>query len=220
MPPPGHHKAVRARIVELLAGTDHALFAAENGASPENAALLGVALDVLEEAAAMAGGGHKAGTPALVQLDFRCEPTMYRPLSALAHILHMKTSDLVRSLLHAAMLTPREPSPRPNRSWKPLVGCEAVRARLTMASVRDGATLMHFRFKVSGGLYRAVSARAAAHGSVLNRYVKLWLADLIDGRLSDLQLVPVPMTQLFADERSYMLPAPFACAAAELDSPS
>jgi hypothetical protein len=218
MPPPGHHKAVRARIVELLSGTDHAVFAAENGASPDNAALLGVALDVLEEAAAMAGGGHKAGAPALVKVDFRCEPSMYRPLSALAHILHMKTSDLLRSLLHAVMQTPREPSPRPNRSWKPLVGCEAVRARLTMASTRDGTTLMHFRFKVSSGLYRALCARAAAHGSVLNRYVKLWMADLIDGRLSELQLVPVPVTQLFADERSYVLPAPFACAADALDS--
>lgn len=210
MPPPGQHKATRARIVELLSGTDHALFAAENGSTLDNASALGVTLDVLEEAATLAGGGHAAGEPALVQLDFRCEPTVYRPLSALAHVLHMKTSDLVRSLLHAAMLTPREPSPRPNRSWKPLVGCEAVRARLTMASTRSGTSLMHFRFKVSRGLARAVEQRAAAYGAVRLRYVKLWLADLIDGRLADLQLVPVPMTQLFADEHAYVLPAPLA----------
>lgn len=210
MPPPGHHKAVRARIVELLAGTDHAVFAAENGASVEVAALLGVTFDVLEEAATMAGSGHKPGTPALVKLDFRCEPTMYRPLSALSHILHMKTSNLVRSLLHAAMLTPREPSQRPNRSWKPLVGCEAVRARLAMAATQEGKPLMHFRFKVSVGLWRAIEQRAVAYGALRTRYMRLWIADLIDGRLAELQLVPVTMTQMYADERSYVLPAPLA----------
>ena len=208
MPPPGQHRATRARIVELLAGTDHAVFAAENGATADNAAALGVALDVLEEAAAMTGGGHTAGEPALQQLDFKCEPSLYRPLSALAHVLHMKTSDLCRSLLHAAMLTPDEPSPRPNRSWKPLVGCEAAHARLMMASTRDGKILMHFRFKVSRGLYRALEQRATAYGTVRSRYLKLWIADLVDGRLAHLQLVPVPVTQLFADERAYVLPAP------------
>jgi len=192
---------VRDRVVELIAQTDHATHAWQHGARAEDAKKLGVELDVLEEAAARARSGASTVRPP-VFCDLLGPVRLMRPFAALAERLHMERADLLRSMLHAVLQTPREPTKRPGRQWKPLLGRESVRSALG----GSGSRAMHFKFKVSAGFLRALEQRAVAGGETTQHYIKGWMADLVDGLLADLTLVPVSLADLFEDERAYVLP--------------
>ena len=75
-----------------------------------------------------------------------------------------------------------------------------------MGGQKDRAKAYHTSVVVTDGLYRAIELRARAHGVTRAHYVKLWLADLVDGQLPWLHVVPVTRWQLYGDERAYVLP--------------
>lgn len=143
-----------------------------------------------------------------------CPTEVFRPLEVLAKRSGFsRPAKLLKSLLHAAMQLPREPNTRADKCWGPLPGCEATRLRLASAASPPKKTARgkpksetHLTVLLSVGLVRAVGHRAEAFGASRTRYVNLWLADLVDGNLSDVAVVPVGKGQMFASEKAYMLP--------------
>jgi hypothetical protein len=109
----------------------------------------------------------------------------------------MSHGQLVRALLHTVMQTEREPLMRAARQWMLSVD----------VPVKESGKRIHIGVYVSRGLLRALDARAAAYGVTRRRYIYLWFADMLEGRLSDLVLEPVEVGQMYDDERGYVLPA-------------
>lgn len=201
----------RQKLIEDVSLTRFARLAP----TEELATSLGVTLDVLVHASKLARAGF---APAEAHAKFRKLEVFVAlgiaaPIVILARRTRFLTSkaegtgsgQMARALMHAAMQTRREPNNRSHGQWGPLEGCEDARYRL-MAGQKDRTTQYHTTTAVTEGLYRAIELRARAYGATRHRYVNLWLADLVDGLLAELVVVPVTRWQLFGDARAYVLP--------------
>lgn len=220
--------AFRRELVERLATTDFARQVALHGKRPGLAESIGVTEGVLDDAARLSRAGFAPAPGALAPItDIATFVPLEiaRPLVALSTQMAITHSQLARSLLHAAMQTPGEPTPRAGKNWGPLPGCQDARARLdalyTSLGHNEAPRLrkrFHITIALSDGLRLALDARATAFGVRRSRYVLLWLADLVDGLLGDLTVVGVGIGQLFDDPRAYVLPLVASPAPAVADS--
>lgn len=176
---------------------------------------LGVQQDVLELAIRVARAGM--GAPENYHLDMFIHLSVATPLFALAQSLQTTAGPLARSVMHAAMLTTREPSRRnvgrgQAGYWAPLPGCDAARAALTARCQRHAMPKRnheekyHTAIDITVGLERALQRRAVAYGVSRHLYVMLWLADLVDGILADLPVTIMRCRELHGDESQYVLP--------------
>lgn len=189
---------------------------ANKGPEPGLAAKLGICEDVLEDAAKLIRGGFVPSKGArLLPMDMFVPSAISEHLVPLAENSMMSGAQLVRAVLHAAMLTSHEPSPRAPRQW---VAHQKGRGRITKQVYGVGfrgtsvatskpSHRMHLDLQLSRGLVEALDRRAAAFGVTKARYSLLWVADFVDGRLGPLKVTPVSTTQLFDDARAYVLPA-------------
>jgi hypothetical protein len=188
-------------------------------APPDLAQQLGVQPDVLELAIRVARSGM--GAPENFHLDMFIHWSVATPLFALAQSLTTTLGPLARSVLHAVMLTTREPSRRnvgrgQAGYWAPLPGCESARAALAarcrqhtvdVPKRKRNEEKYHTGVDITLGLERALQRRAVAYAGVSRHlYVMLWLADLVDGVLSDLPVTIVRCRELHGDESQYVLP--------------
>jgi len=181
---------------------------------------IGVTPDVLDEAARVvrfgfgslaSDGEHKSKT---MPLSIMCPTEMVRAVFGMSVEMRLTPINTLRSLLHAAMLRTSEPTLRPGKNWRALPGSEEFRERLESVARKSKAANKkvnpdrhHWTVDISRGLYEALEARAAAFGCRRGRYVLLWVADLVDGRLYDMPLVGVGIGQTFDDPTAYVLPA-------------
>lgn len=209
----------REELVRNLALTEFARNWAMLGPRDHVPPMLGVTPDVLDDAAdlirtANFGRTTRRREPAKPVFTF-LPRVMARPFIAMAHQLAMTHTQLLRSLIHAAMLVAREPNTRPGKDWGPLPGCEHFRSRLNAIHqelhLREGPqphknSRHNIQVLVSPGLYDAVRKRAAAFGVSTLKYIMCWVADLIDGQLSDLVISGVEVGQTYDDAPAYVLP--------------
>jgi len=203
----------RQSLIEELSLTRYAKL----DPSPELAKSLGVDESVLLLAQKLARSGFApADEPGRVKFKMMhifCPRALAGPVMVLAkrtQFQHTRGSgtavgQMVRALMHAAMQTQREPERRPHGQWGPLPGHEDARYRLAAGQDKRAANY-HTQAEVTEGLFRAIELRARAEGVSRARYTVLWTADLVDGLLPDLVVVPVSRWQLYADARSYVLP--------------
>jgi len=212
---PGSAERFRRDLVERLARTEFARLWATSGADPEVAESLGVLPGVLDEAAigARALFGRTAHTDlhAIGGAAFHVHmpSVLANPFCSAAERMTMGRGQLLRSLLHAAMQSPREPTMRPARSWAPAPGQEPFRAALERRSkikrIEPGRRLTVACW-VQPGLADAVRQRAVAFGVPLMRYLALWVADLVDGLLGAVAIDCVGVAQTFDAASAYALP--------------
>lgn len=203
----------RRELIERLALTEHARVGAMHGRLAEMATELGVTEATLAAAARLARAGFAPMPepgPGRSRVEVFIAPAVARPLLVLARQRYgwRRTSGagyLARSVMHAVMQTEREPTVRARGNWEPLEGCDLARYRLT-AQGAPRSKEVHVCVHFSRGLDEAVRLRAMAFGCGRARYVNLWLADLVDGRLADLPIPPVESGQLFESARAYVLP--------------
>jgi hypothetical protein len=207
----------RSRLVEMLAFSGPwARRVANKGPEPGLAAKLGVCEDVVEDAAKLIRGGFVPQKGArLMPVDLFVPRPIGDHLMPMAERLMMSGAQLVRAILHAAMLTSKEPAPRAPRQWvvRPK-GHVKTSARVHGIGFR-GADMVtsypsqrvHLDLQLSRGLVEALDRRAAAYGVTRPRYSLLWVADFVDGRLGPLNIIPVSTGQLYDDARAYVLPA-------------
>lgn len=206
----------RRELIERLALTNDARSVAHYGHQEGLADRLGVTEDVLAEAAVLARAGFAPkvwSTSGAQVLRMEMNPTapLAMALSGCATDIDVKPITLVRSMLHAAMLSTCEPSPREKYSkWGPLPGSEAIRKRYTDLSQINvtGNHRYSMRPLITVGLRDALDRRAQAYGTTRARYVLLWLAELVDGRLVHFKIVPVEVRQMLDAADAYVLPLP------------
>jgi hypothetical protein len=206
-------EAFRKNLVERIAfGTPWGRRVAVKGPQAGLAERLGVSEKVLEEAAVMLRAGFLPrvdGQSAAVLLHVMAPQPLAEALVPLSPGAEMSHGQLVRALLHAAMQTVREPTPRAPRRWTKsgkAVKSKGIGFRGEQIAWKSGKRL-HVEVSVSRGLVEALERRAASYGATRARYIMCWLADLCDGYLADLHLSPVGADQTFDDPRAYVLPA-------------
>jgi hypothetical protein len=198
----------RALIEQLAFETPFAKRAAMRD-QPGLAAKLGITEDLLAEAADLVRSGFlrvKLVGPAIINLEIFMQREFGDAFELLATAHDMSRGQLMRALLHAAMHTPREPNPRAPRRWTKGIairGGIGIQGRIVK---NHPATRVHLEFEITRGLASALGRRAAAYGVTRTRYMLLWAADLVDGQLGDLVIIPVDTGQLFDDENGYVLP--------------
>ena len=214
----------RRELVERLTATPYARRAAFQGPQPELARELGVTAEVLDEAAKLVRVGFAppdASGARRRALDVFLPPDLERPLLGYAKEVGIGTGQVLRNVLHAVLQTEREPYPRSLRSWVPAPVAGAADARRRLEALgsqvesrrkapRRSTRQKHLRIEMSDGLHVAVGRRATAHGVQIGRYCSLWIADLCDGLLASVLVVPIEAGQTYDDPRSYVLPAPGA----------
>lgn len=210
-----HAEEWRRELVERLALSEMAREWALAGPRKGLAKRLGVTESVLRDAAKLARVHFSSGSgpvpkKVLAELHLRPVPELARPYVALAAELKMVQGHLFRSVIHAAMQTSREPTKRPGKVWGPLPGCEKYRAWLDglYYAKHDGELVQrgHVHVTCSLGLRDAIGMRAAAYGVRKSHYTHLWLADLVDGLLVDMNLEGVEIGQTYDDAKAYVLP--------------
>ena len=197
----------REKLLKELAETDFARRVASGEDAVSLARRLGVAEETLVAAARCA---KDAAAFQHHQIDIFAPHPVAVPLVGLSHELAMGHHQLMLAVLHAVLQTEREPSPRARGHWEPLPGHKEARHRLVVAAKGALAVKrdLHLKTVLSAGLSRALDRRAASFGVRRSRYVLLWLADLVDGRLSDVPVGPVDVPDLFPDEKKYVLTVP------------
>ncbi len=173
---------------------------------------LGVTDDVLQDAAAAVRAGYrisKKTTASVVSINVFMQEPLGEQFTKLAQASEMDRGQLIKALLHAGMQTAYEPSHRAPRQWgvrgkkpKRPIGIGFQGKVLTA----DLASRTHFEVELSRGLGKALGRRAAVYGVTRSRYVLLWIADMVDGMLSELPILPVDTGMLFEDETGYVLP--------------
>jgi hypothetical protein len=209
---PAEREEFRQKLIEDLSLTRFARMEP----SPELAKGLGVDESVLVLAQKLARAGFAPADEPRIKfclMNVMCPRALAGPVMVLAKrtlFQHPRgngtaVGQMARALMHSAMQTEREPERRAHGQWGPLPGCEDARYRLA-AGQEKRAIDYHTKAEITEGLNRAIELRARAEGVSRSRYVILWLADLVDGLLPDLPVVPVSRWQLYADEKSYVLP--------------
>lgn len=208
----------RRALIERLALSDFGrVFALRGDYRKGLAKRLGVTDSTLREAAKLARAGFRSsgasGEPkkVIAELHVRAVAELSRPYIAMAEQLGMVQSHLFRSLMHTAMMSSREPTMRPGKVWTALPGCEKYRAWLDNIYYQrhDGelSQRSHIHVTCSAGLRDAIGMRATAFGVRQAHYMILWMADLVDGRLSEMQIEGVDLGQTFDDAKAYVLPS-------------
>lgn len=211
--------AFRRDLIHRVAATEAVQRLNRHTAPPDLAKQLGVQDEVLQLAIRIAGAG--AGAPALVELHVFIPWPIATPLFTLARSLGTTPGPLIRSLMHAVMLTTREPHRRSTghglvTGWPPLPGREDARAALARRCTQQSTRIArrekgkqenyHTAVEITVGLERALQRRAVVYGVTRHHYTVLWLADLVDGVLSGLAVPLVRARELHADESQYVLP--------------
>jgi len=198
----------RADLCRRLAVEPFLGLADANGVPPGLAERLGVTEATLTSAIAVARGGAGADGPRVAVIDVFLPALLRMPYFGACDVHHLGTNQLLRALLHAAMLTELEPTPRARGRWAAAPGCEAHRARLDGLGrlLVKRTSAVHLSASVSTGLLDALKQRALARRVKYTQYVVLWVADLLDGKLPFAALTPVEATATFVDARSYVLP--------------
>ncbi len=199
----------RADLCRRIAVEPFLGLAEANGVPPGLAERLGVTEATLTSAIEIArGGASGASGPRVAVVDVFLPALLRMPYFGACDVHRLGTNQLLRALLHAAMLTELEPSPRARGRWAAAPGCEAHRARLDGLgrTLIKRASAMHLTASVSTGLLDALKQRALARRTKVTQYVVLWVADLLDGKLPFATLTPVEATATFVDARSYVLP--------------
>lgn len=202
----------RQKLIEELSLTRYV----RTTPTPALAKSLGVDLDVLLLAQKLARSGFAPAEDAGIKirdLHIFSPRALAGPVMVIAKKSGFRVKrgegtavgQMVRALMHAAMQTEREPERRPHGQWGPLPGQEDARYRLAGEQEKRAANY-HTTTHVTEGLYRAIELRARAEGVSRARYVTLWTADLVDGLLGKLPLIPVSLWQLYGDARAYVLP--------------
>jgi hypothetical protein len=198
---------------------------------------LGVTPQVLITAVRVARMG--LGMSAKMALTVFLPIPVAKCMHVLAKQMDLALGVIIRSVLHAAMQTAREPHAREDvgggraGTWRPLPGSETFRENLTVQAprrlfvhhkkrgVKNREDCYHTSIDITVGLAEALQRRAAAYRCSRHMYVCLWLADLVDGKLADLPLVPTRLVDCHPDERMYTLPTiehdhPLMAASAEV----
>ena len=208
---------VRKTFVEQLALTDVVRWVALYGCAAEVAAAAGVAEDVIHDAIKQHFGQKEREPLHLRRFTITVPGAIGDPLFGMARRMRMSIAGLARSLMHAAMLTTREPTRREGLDPQ-TEGARAFRTRMRRPSKdwrgfpdrhqRKRTTLSRrfIRMGVTSGLTTAIERRAAAFGMPVGNYYVAWFADLVDGLLSDLVVEPVRWDQVYAFPENYVLP--------------
>jgi hypothetical protein len=201
----------RKKLVTNLAyGTRWPRQVALHGGGEGLAERLGVTQDVLDEAISLCRMGFRApprsgfdypGKPgtkpselALLRMSYPLEiMTLVRNL---ALTMHRAPMNLVRDMLHAAMLTTSEPSRQPRYRHRKMV----FRGKLLSGKQVDD------NVRISPALKEVIRRRAVAYGETPHAYVRCWLIDLVEGRLGHIDMPPLRMGQMFDSEEAYVLP--------------
>lgn len=197
--------AFRRKLVERIAfETPYGRRWAIRGPNLELAKMLGVEPAVLDDAAALLRGGALPldGPPLLARLEFVVPVELSAPFAQIGESLDMGVGQLVRSMMHAVLQTTREPAVRTGGIWR----LRGKRVETGVPKARDQKTWAAWCVKVSAGMSEALFLRAHAFGVTRTRYTLLWMADLIDGKLTDLMLDPITPEQTFATQAEYVLP--------------
>ena len=198
----------RGRLVRRLAfgGWWSRRLALHDRLDPRVARQLGVQPAVLREAASLYRSTYVfpgAKVTPLVPLDVELPVPIFAELALRAKLLRMMPGQMVRATLHASMRLQREPAPRAppgTRAGRKRIRGIAFGGRILTV---PGDGRRHICTTVSRGLYAALEQRAAARRISRARYVQLWLADLAEGLLDDVAIVPVEIGAMFDDERAY-----------------
>ncbi len=199
---------------------------------------LGVIPQILKEAIALTRSGYNIECDPVVGTKKRLFIYTTTEIFTAANTVRKRgrfsnVGALMAALMHAAMQTQREPTSRSNARLDPLddAGID-FRAKLIAESThlkKETRTYSRSKAKtknvkeryvrpdhvhsvvmVSRGLDLAIQMRSTAFGGIAkSKYINLWLADLVDGRLNDLAVLPVICGQMFDSERSYVLPVIF-----------
>jgi len=177
----------------------------------ELARMLGVTLRTLHAARSAwmrADQIDVRGRPAsgLVALDVDLPEQLAMQLAQVAEQSQAPRSAWLRGLLHAVILTNREPTRRPAR----VVSANPV--RLSYEDPTTGRLVWlnktprrHLRTTLSPALDEALRQRAVAYGVTLTRYVVLWVTDWLEGRIQRVEVAPIEWLNERHDE-SYVRP--------------
>ncbi len=187
----------RRRLVEQIAWEVSFSSVLPAMANARLAEALGVTEAVLGEAIELRRSGFRLPPTQKDRTEFYCD---YRKLHVklwksigdrfdlVAKRRRQSQATLTRSLLHAAMQTPYEPS------------------RLSAQAKRYPGDRFDAQTFVSGALYRVLCRRAAALGINCNAYCNMWISDYLDGSLPPIRIVPIRLSQCFDDTAMYAVP--------------
>lgn len=210
---PAKPESFRRFLVEHVAfQTPWARRWVQRGRQPGLAESLGISEAILDEAAVLLRAGALPGPKVWIGeqergptwFDFQMPRRVFEFYRAIARDLNMTTTQLVRSMMHVVMQTTREPTSRIYRKWDDVTGAAVPPGTVVVPLDKPQG---HVHVDVTAALAKAVHARAQAFGVSKCRYVILWCADLVDGKLADLVFEPLELGQLFYNEQMYVLPA-------------
>lgn len=202
-------KSWRRELVKNLAlRTPFGEWYSKKGPDPYFARALGVNEKTLREAALLwrktEDSLEKTGIkvrPKVVVLSFYGH--VHEQIDDVSKKVNMESGAFVRSFLHAAMQTDREPTIRPDLDRRRAKYAQLAKGpRLTWRDRKE------FRIHCNVGLVHALDARARTCGVTMHLYVLAWLMDLFDRKLTDMTFAPVDAAQTFTEAERYRLPMP------------